>query len=129
MMNLLMCRSFPILFLQVLLFVLFSHLPEGFPGGTVIKNLPTMHVMQETQRHRFNPWVRKMPWRSKWQPTPVFCPGKSCGQRSLAVYSPWGHKELDMTEWQSMHTCILPEVFLTCLFKIYNATSTSLSWA
>ena len=37
-------------------------------------------------------------WRRKWQPTPVFLPGKSHGQRSLAGYSPWGHKELDTTE-------------------------------
>ena len=37
-------------------------------------------------------------WRRKWQPTPVFLPGKSQGQRSLTSYSPWGHKELDRTE-------------------------------
>ena len=43
-------------------------------------------------------WVVKIPWRSTWQPTPVFLPGESHGQRSLANYSPWGHKELDMTE-------------------------------
>ena len=50
-------------------------------------------------RLRFDPWVRKMPWRRKWQPTPVFLPGKSHGHRSLVGYSPWGHKkELDMTE-------------------------------
>ena len=42
-------------------------------------------------------WVRKIPWRRKWQPTPAFLPGKSQGQRSLGVYSPWGGKELDMT--------------------------------
>ena len=41
---------------------------------------------------------REDPWRRKWQPTPVFLPGKSHGQRSLEGYSPWGHKELDMTE-------------------------------
>ena len=40
----------------------------------------------------------KMSWRRKWQPAPVFLPGKSYGQRSLAGYSPWGRKELDMTE-------------------------------
>jgi len=40
--------------------------------------------------------VRKIPWRRKWQPTPVFLPGKSHGQRSLAVYLPWDHKESDM---------------------------------
>ena len=38
------------------------------------------------------------PWRRKWQPTPVFLPGGSYGQRSLAGYSPWGHKESDWAE-------------------------------
>ena len=49
-------------------------------------------------RHRFNPWVRKIPWRRKWQPTPIFLPGESRGQRSLVGYSPCGHKESDMNE-------------------------------
>ena len=43
-------------------------------------------------RCRFDPWVRKVPWRRKWQPSPVFLPGKSHEQRSLAGYSPWGLK-------------------------------------
>ena len=47
---------------------------------------------------RFGPWVGKIPWSRKWQPSPVFLPGKFCGQRSLVGYSPWGHKESDMTE-------------------------------
>ena len=42
--------------------------------------------MQETKRRGFNPWVRKIPWRRAWQPTPVFLPGESHGQRSLAGY-------------------------------------------
>ena len=46
----------------------------------------------------FNPWVRKIPWRKTWQPTPVFLPGEFHGQRSLEGYSPWGHKESDTTE-------------------------------
>ena len=50
-----------------------------------VKNPP---VMQETQKHRFNPWVRKIPWRT-WQPTPILLPGESHGKRSLAGYSPW----------------------------------------
>ena len=50
------------------------------------------------RRHRINPWVGKIPWKSKWQPTPVFLSGKLHGQRSPVVYSPWGHKESDMTE-------------------------------
>ena len=52
----------------------------------------------DIKRHEFNPWVGKIPWRREWQPTPVFLPGESHGLRSLAGYSPWGHKELDMTE-------------------------------
>ena len=47
--------------------------------------------------------VRKTPWRRKWQPTPVFLPGEFHGQSSLAGYSPWDHKELEMTE-QLTHT-------------------------
>ena len=58
----------------------------------MVKNLP---LMQETQ---VDSWVRKIPWRKKWQSTPVFLPGESHRHRSLAGYSSWGHKELDMTE-------------------------------
>ena len=58
---------------------------RGFPGAAVVKkNLPA------NKRHRFDPWVRKIPWRRKWQPTPVFLPGKSHGQRSLAGYTVHG---------------------------------------
>ena len=46
----------------------------------------------------FNPWVGKIHECKKWQPAPVFLPGKSHGQRGLMGYSPWGHKELDMTD-------------------------------
>ena len=55
-----------------------------------------------TKRHGFDPWVGKIPQRSKWKPGPVFLTRKSHGQRSLADYSPWGHKELDTTEQRSM---------------------------
>ena len=50
------------------------------------------------KRDGFSPWVRKIPWRRAWQHTPVFLPGESCGQRSLAGYSPWGHKDSDTPE-------------------------------
>ena len=55
----------------------------------------------QCRRHKtsgLDPWIGKIPWRSAPQPTPVFLPGESCGQRSLAGYSPQGRKELDMTE-------------------------------
>ena len=46
------------------------------------------------RRCGFDPWFRKIPWRSKWKPTTVFLPGKSHGKRSLAGYNPWGHKRV-----------------------------------
>ena len=49
-------------------------------------------------RFGFDPWVWKIPWRRAWQPTPVFFPRESLGQRSLVGYSPWGRKESDTTE-------------------------------
>ena len=54
----------------------------------------------------FGPWVRKIPWRRKWQSTPVFLPGESHGQRSLMGYSPWGHKSWTWLKWLTMHTHI-----------------------
>ena len=77
--------------------------------NTVVSNTyPILHASPVAQqqrfplqcrshrRCRFNPWVRKIPWRRARQPTPVFLPGESQGQGSLAGYSPQGHKELDM---------------------------------
>ena len=70
---------------------------QGFPGGSAIKDLPANAC--QCGRHRFDPWVGKIPWRRKWLPTPVFLPEKCCRQRSLMGYSPLGHKGLDTT-WQ-----------------------------
>jgi len=53
-----------------------------------VKNLPAM----------WETWVGKIPWRRAWQPTPVFLPGESHGQRSLVGYSPWSLKESDTTD-------------------------------
>ena len=49
-------------------------------------------------RHKFNHWVRKIPWRRAWQFTSVFLPGECHGQRSLVNYSPWSCKGSDTTE-------------------------------
>ena len=54
--------------------------------------------MQETLEIGFDLWVGKIPWRRKWQYTPVLLPEKAHGQRSLAGYSPWGCEESDTTE-------------------------------
>ena len=74
----------------------------GFPGSTSGKELTC-----QCRRHKtsgFNPWVGMIPWRRNWQPSSVFSPGESQGQRSLEGYSPWGHTESDTTERLSMHT-------------------------
>ena len=62
----------------------------------VVKNPPAN--AGDVKRWKFDPWVRKIPWRKAGQPTPLFLPGESQGQRSLAGYSPWGRKELGTTE-------------------------------
>ena len=70
-----------------------STISSVFPGGSMVKNLPA-----STGNSRLSPWVRKIPWRRKWQPTTIFLPGKFHGWRSLVSHSPWDHKELDTTE-------------------------------
>ena len=80
-----------------------------------------LSVCLQCRRPGFDPWVAKIPWRRKWQPTPVFLPGKSHGWRSLVGYSPWGHKESDTTErlhFTSLHYSYLYSLaFLTFLFS------------
>ena len=83
---------------------------RGIWGGTVVKNLPD-NTGDRRDRREFNPYVRKIPWNRKWQPSPVFLPGKFQGQRSLVDYSAWGHKALDMTEWLSTLSLIISEWF------------------
>ena len=56
------------------------------------------------RRRRFHPWVRKIPWRRKWQPTPRFLPGESHGQRSLVDYSPVGSQRV-WQDWAAKHIC------------------------
>ena len=67
----------------------------GFPGGTLVKNLP-VNAGDVRDMGSVPGW--EDPWRRKRQSTPVLLPGKSHGQRSLVGYSPWGHKESDTTE-------------------------------
>ena len=60
------------------------------PSGSVSGKESTC----QCSRHRFDPWVRKIPWKRKWQPILVFLPGKFHRQRSLVGYSPWGCKRV-----------------------------------
>jgi len=65
---------------------------------------------------RFNSWILKIPWRRKWQPSPVFLPGKFHGQRSLVGYSSWNCKELDTTK----HSTTLLRMILRFNCKLHN---------
>ena len=75
---------------------------EGFSRWFSGKELACQ--CRRLRRRGLDPWPGKIPWRKKWQLTPVFLPGKHHGQRSLAGYRPWDHKESDMTEWLSTHS-------------------------
>ena len=68
----------------------------AFPSGTSGKEFT--YQCRRRKRHGFNPWGRKIPWRKAWQSIPMFLPGESQGQQSLAGYSPQGPEELDTTE-------------------------------
>ena len=66
----------------------------GFPGGASEKEPACQH-----RRGDFNPWVGKIPWRRAWQPTPVFLPGESHGQRCLKSYCLQGRKETQLKQF------------------------------
>ena len=78
-------------------------------GGSDYKS-----ICLQCKRPRFDPWVWKITWRRKWQPTPVLLPGKSHGPRSLVGYSPWGLKESDMTD--RLHFTSLTSYWLLFFF-------------
>ena len=85
-----------------------AFLSGGFPRSSVGKE-----SVFQCRRPQFSPWVRKIPYRTEWQPTPVVFPGKFHGQGNLAGYSPWGRKESDTTE---RRTCSLLLDF--CLLEV-----------
>ena len=71
----------------------------------MVKNLP-VYAGDSGRRRGFESWVGKIPWRRKWQPTPVFLLGKSHGQKNLAGYSLWSHKRVGQyLVTEHTHTC------------------------
>ena len=95
--------------------------PGDFPGGSDL----------QCGRPGFCPWVGKIPWRRKWHPTPVFLLGKSHGGRSLAGYSPWGHKESDMTErfhFISLHFKEAKDLFTGVMILTKEIKDDTSSW-
>ena len=91
----------------------------GFPGGSVVMNLPAS--ARRCNRHGFNPWVWKITLRRKWQPTPVFFPEESYGQRSLvdATVHRVTKSQIQLSHW----ACTL--VHHCDTFRIYSFPWTS----
>ena len=86
---------YPIYYLFIINYPIYLFIPSG---------KESICQCRRHRRSKFDPWVGKIPWRMKWQPTPVFLLGKFHKQRSLPVgYSPGGCNELDMTEHVHMH--------------------------
>ena len=79
---------------------------RGFLSGSEVLIKESSCQSRRYRKCGFNHWVRKIPWRRKWLSTPVFLPGKSHEQRSLAGYSPWGGKESNTTEQPSTITTV-----------------------
>ena len=116
---------------RVSVYVLYMHfwvIPEkcNFCELMYSWGIPRWHSGREStcqcrrcKRCGFDPWVGKIPWNRKWQPTLVFLPGKSHEQRSLVGYSPWDHKESDTSE----HACTLYTI-MSCRFL----QKSSLAW-
>ena len=93
----------------------------GFPGGASGKE-PTC----QSRRHKrpgFNPWVRKIPWRTPWQPTPVFLPAESLGQRSLAGYS--SELQSDGDDWSDLVTTHTHAYVSVCVCLFVHGTQRS----
>ena len=86
---------------------IFIHITRASLMAQQGKNLPANAGDTGNRRRGFDSWVEMIPWKRKWQPTPVFLPEKSHGQRSLAGYSPWGCRESDMPEWLSIRVSTL----------------------
>ena len=93
---------------------------SGFPGDAVVKNQSAMPETQEV-------CVGRSP-REERQPFPVFLPGKSHGQRSLAGYSPWGHREPHMTERLSTtHNTVVCTLLTIQFYTINNVKKKTLA--
>ena len=97
---------------------------RGFPGGTEVKNPPA--CAGDTRDTGSIPGSGKIPWSSKWQPTPVLLPGKSHGQRNLVGYSPWNHKDSYTTKraCTCTHTHTHTHIYLhkrtSCKLQLWN---------
>ena len=100
-------------------FCVYISTQEGLPWW-----LRRWSVCLQCRRPGFNPWVGKLSWRRKWQPTPVFLPGKSHGQRSLASYSLWDCKESghNVATKQQIFHCNMYHISIPLLIYVASMT-------
>ena len=94
------------------------HLAFGFPRWR--SGEESSCQCRGSKRCKFDPWVGKIPWSRKWQPTPLFLHGEFHGQRSLVDYSPWSHEE-----WNTTNTTLLVNTFTTFLYLHFIGPSRS----
>ena len=108
--------------------------PSVYPADLASLIIPFIVLLWFTtvwsyQSSLLNPWGRRIPWRRKWQPTPVFLPGKFHGWRSSVDYSPWGCKESDMTELAhrqpSLYSFCHPLFHFNAVYLLYSEYSVS----
>ena len=94
-------------------------LHENIPASQVVLVVKNVPANAGDMRHGFSPWIGKVPRRKAWEPTPVFLPGESHGQRSLVGCSSQGHKQSDTTE-TTKHTHTHPVTNTTELLSRFN---------
>ena len=110
------------------MYYIYIYISMGFPGGANGKELACQ--CRRHKRCRLDPWVGKIPWRRAWQPTPVFLPGESHGQRSLEGYHPLGLQRVRyyLSDLVFMHSSALKDTvrkqtliaaLLTCKYSLY----------
>ena len=85
-------------------------LPEILSGSSQVAQWQRIHLQQG--RCEFDPWIRKIPWRRKWQPTPVFLPGEFHGQRNLVGCSQWGHNRVKQNLVTKYPSIYLSSIYL-----------------
>ena len=90
--------------------------PLQYSWASLVAKMVKKKIHLQCTRPGFDPLVGKIPWRREWLLTPVFLPREFHGQRSLAGYSSWGHKESDMTEWLSL-------LLSLCSISVKNAVA------
>ena len=118
-------RLFCVIWSQAFLASELLHNLTSSPGGAGDK--ASACQQRGPQRHRYNACVGRIPWRRARQPTAVFLPGKSQGQRSLVGYGPWGPRESAMTEWLSTAQQLC-KLWVTVMGRSSCAWCTGLIW-